>query len=77
MTNADTARGVAGRIEKHRKDEGRSVAWLSEKTGIAYPTLRRRLYGSPEQFTLSELSAIARELGTKLEHLVSVDAQAA
>jgi hypothetical protein len=71
MTNADTARGVAERIESIRKVEGRSVAWLSESSGISYKTLRRRIYGAPDQFTLSELSSIARSLNTDVEHLVS------
>ncbi|MDT0211202.1 helix-turn-helix transcriptional regulator [Curtobacterium sp. BRD11] len=70
MTNADTTRGVAERIENIRKIEGRSVAWLSEASGISYKTLRRRIYGAPEQFTLSELSSIARSLNTDVEHLV-------
>lgn len=71
MTNADTTRGVAARIETIRKVKGRSVAWLSEDSGISYKTLRRRIYGAPEQFTLSELSSIARSLGTDFEHLLA------
>lgn len=71
MTNSDTAAGVAERIETTRTNKGRSVAWLSETSGISYKTLRRRIYGAPDQFTLSELSAIARALNTDLEHLVA------
>ena len=70
MTASTEAAGVAGRIERARKIEGRSVAWLSEKTGIAYKTLRRRLYGAPEQFTIAELNSIARALDRSLEWLI-------
>lgn len=65
------AASVAEKIEETRKAEGRSVAWLSETSGVAYKTLRRRLYGAPEQFTLSELSSVARALGCEVESLVS------
>lgn len=66
MTNAKIATEVAERIEATRITEGRSVAWLSEITGVSDKTLRRRLR-RPEQFNLAELSAIARALNTQVE----------
>lgn len=78
MTNSTTspesvARDVSDRIERARIAAGRTVLWLSEHAGIAYKTLRRRLYGSPEAFTLAELSAIARVLDVTIEWLVGGD----
>ena len=63
MTNPTV---IAQRIETARATERRSVAWLSEQTGIAEKTYRRRL-ASPEQFTLDELARVTRALGTELE----------
>lgn len=67
---------VANHIEVIRKDQSRSVAWLSERSGIAYKTIRRRLYGDPAAFTLAELSAIARAFEVSLEHLIAPTAPA-
>jgi len=77
MTNAEIATEVARQIEATRMVEGRSVAWLSEQSGVSYKTLRRRLYGAPEQFTLAELGAIARALNTAVERLFAPAALAA
>ena len=66
MTNQTNGAGVAERITAIRKDADRSVVWLSEKTGIAEKTLRRRFI-SPDQFTLAELSAISRALKCDIE----------
>lgn len=71
MTTQTTSEDVAQRVENARKVEGRSVTWLSESTGIADKTLRRRLYGAPDKFTLAELSAIATALNCSLEYLVA------
>ena len=75
MTNhteaATVAAQLASRIESARKEQARSVAWLAEKAGFAYKTLRTRLYGLPEKFSISELSAIANALDVSVEWLVS------
>lgn len=63
---------IKNRIERTRKAQRRSVSWLSEVSGIADKTLRRRL-SSPEQFNLAELSAIARVLGVSLESFFTDD----
>lgn len=57
---------VGSRVTATRQVEGRSVAWLSEKSGIADKTLRRRL-SDPAQFSLAELNSIARVLHCDLE----------
>lgn len=65
MTKANQ---ILERIESARASSHRSVIWLSERTGIADKTLRRRL-AAPECFTLAELSAICTALGIELEKL--------
>ena len=70
MTNSSPV-DVASRIEDLRKSKGLTVSWVSEASGIADKTLRRRLYGDPSQFTLAELSAVAHVLGTNAESLVA------
>ncbi|MGX9348118.1 helix-turn-helix domain-containing protein [Microbacterium sp. KNMS] len=70
-TAEQAAQDVASRIEELRGVAERSVAWLSEKTGIPYKTLRRRLYGDPTLFSLAELSAIARALDVELEDILA------
>jgi len=63
------ASDVASRIEALRRREGRSLAWLSEATGIADKTLRRRM-AAPDHLTLGELASITRVLGVRLEDLL-------
>ena len=65
MTNPQD---IATNIEAARYAARMPVTVLSERTGIADKTLRRRLT-SPASFTLAELSAIARVLGVELEAL--------
>ncbi|MFG6277967.1 helix-turn-helix transcriptional regulator [Microbacterium sp. 5K110] len=72
MTNPHA---IVERIEQARLAAHRSVAWLSEATGIADKTLRRRL-NAPDQFTLAELNAIATALGVTLEYLFAPAAAA-
>lgn len=70
--------GVVLRIEEIRTARGRSITWLSDAAAIPDKTLRRRLR-DPDQFTLSELSAVMRAFGLRLEDLFDpawVDLQA-
>ena len=65
MTNTEK---IAETITKTSKEQRLSVVQLSEETGIADKTLRRRLI-NPDDFKLWELCAVARVLGTDLEDL--------
>lgn len=67
MTN--TAEFV-NRIHQVRVERNLSIAKLSEISGVADKTLRRKL-NAPERFTLSEVIAIARALETPIEVLVA------
>ena len=65
-----TARLVADRLAA----EGRSLLWLSEKTGIPRVTLRRKIVGparSTSALTLAEVDAIAGALGMTVADLLS------
>jgi hypothetical protein len=74
MVNLIVGEDVARRIQHTRKTEARSMSWLSETTGIPYPTLRRRLERKPDAFTLGELFHIAEALHTSVHTLISSDA---
>lgn len=70
-------RGAVGRelteqIERVRKREGRSVAWLAERAGFSYSTFRRRLEVAPDNFSIRELHRIADALGVAIEALILV-----
>lgn len=65
MTNSHQ---VAQRIESLLRIRGLSKSWLSDDSGIADKTLRRR-FRAPEHFTLAELSSIANSLGVPVEVL--------
>lgn len=67
MTN--TAEFV-NRIHQVRVERNLSIAKLSEISGVADKTLRRKL-NAPERFTLSEVIAIAGALETPIEVLVA------
>ncbi|WP_156760021.1 helix-turn-helix domain-containing protein [Microbacterium karelineae] len=75
MTNpesaVDEAAQMARRIEQAREGQDRSVAWLAEKSGFAYKTLRTRLYGKPEKFSIAELNSICAALDVPLEWVVA------
>ncbi|MFJ2553346.1 helix-turn-helix domain-containing protein [Microbacterium sp. NPDC087591] len=60
MTTEDR-RLVAEAIAAHLGRAGRSRRWLSEHSGIAYSTLRRRMQGRSD-FTITELADIALAL---------------
>lgn len=60
---------VPDKIRELYTEQHRSIAWLSENSGIADKTLRRKLK-APDKFNLGELSAVATALGTELEELV-------
>lgn len=44
-------------------DAGLTIAQLSDRSGISYNTLRRRLLGDADEFTIDELDAIADATG--------------
>ncbi|WP_104128195.1 helix-turn-helix transcriptional regulator [Cryobacterium sp. Y57] len=69
MTIYNTAADVAARITKARKDADRTGTWLSMNSGISEKTLSRR-FAAPEQFTLAELSAIARVLNCDFDEIL-------
>lgn len=55
-----TAKSVASEI----LNSGRTKQWVSDQTGIPYPTLNRKLAGKTE-FKFSELFDIAQLLGVR------------
>lgn len=63
--------GFAERVQEARHDAGFTLVQLSDRSGISYNTLRRRLLGDPGQFTIDELDAIAEATGESFEYLVS------
>ena len=66
MTNTEK---VAEAITNISKEQHISVVRLSEETGIADKTLRRR-FANPDEFKLWELCAVARVLDADLETLI-------
>ena len=52
------------------EEQGKSILGLSHSTGIAYTTLYRRLNGRSD-LTMSELAALAAELGTTASALMA------
>lgn len=60
----------ADRVHEARREAGLTTLQLSERTGIAYTTLRRRLLSTPEQFTLDEIDRIAEATGAPFEWIV-------
>ena len=70
MTNQTTAADVAARITNARKDADRTTVWLSRNSGIPEKTLSRR-FAAPGQFTLAELSALARVLDCDFDEILS------
>lgn len=56
---SEVGAAVAGAI----RDAGRTKLWVSDETGIPYPTLNRKVAGKSE-FALSELASVAEALGT-------------
>jgi transcriptional regulator with XRE-family HTH domain len=61
----------AERVQQARRDAGLTILQLSDRSGISYNTLRRRLLGDPGQFTIDELDAIADATGESFEYLIS------
>ncbi len=70
MTSRTTLLGFAERLIQARREAGLSDVQLSERTGIAYSTLRRRMRATPGQLTLEQLDTIANECGVDLGWLV-------
>ncbi len=58
---------LANRIEAARMAAGLTLRDLSDTSGIAYPTLRRKLQNKPDSFTMFEVAALARALGASFE----------
>lgn len=69
MSNRKAA-DLATRIEAARVTAGRTKRWLSETTGIPYPTLNRKLTVSPEAFTVQDVSRIADALAVDFDALM-------
>ena len=56
---------VPGPVGEAMKAAGATLHSLSDATGIAYSTLRRKLLLRPDDLNLAELVAIAEALGTE------------
>ena len=61
MSNS-VAESVAKLVREAISESGRTKMSLSDKTGIPYPTLNRKLAGKTE-FSFSELLELAEALG--------------
>ncbi|WP_030149096.1 hypothetical protein [Mycetocola saprophilus] len=75
MTNQNSAADATLGVKAAISNNGRSVAWVAENTGIAYKTLIRRL-ADPAQFTIRELGQIAAILQVPLPSLIIGSAEA-
>lgn len=64
MIKQEPGGGPTAALKSALINEGRSLTWLSETTGIAYKTLRRRM-ADPTQLTVRELGQIAAALHTE------------
>jgi len=62
MSNQELLTETANAVESTRKRAGRTKRWLSDETGIPYPTLNRKVAAKTE-FTFTELFKIAEALG--------------
>lgn len=69
-------RQVSQRVAEAIDAQKQTVFGVAEATGIARPTLRRRLTGT-SAFTVTELAAIAEFLGLDLEALLAVGGRVA
>ena len=58
-TEITEANHLAERIEAARTECGMTLKALSDTSGIAYPTLRRKLQNKPSAFTVDEVTALA------------------
>jgi len=56
------AAGIVSTLEATRKEQGRSLKWLSEKTGIPYSTLGY-LKRNPARLRADDMITIAGALG--------------
>lgn len=56
------AKQLAERIDKARKEAGMTMLTLSDTSGIAYATLRRKLRQKPETLNVLEVSNLAKAL---------------
>lgn len=61
MTTADVRREVASAVLLELNRADRTKRWLSQRAGIPYSTLDRKLNGHVD-FTFTELAEIARAL---------------
>lgn len=59
MSNSGAATRLAERIEEARIEAGLSHRDLSDRSGIAYSTLRRKLQVTPDLLTVKDTAAIA------------------
>lgn len=57
MVNTTEGKNLASRIKT--ANEGHSLRWLSEQSGIPYSTLKRNIEISPEKFNVGQLLALA------------------
>lgn len=69
MVNIQAASKLAEQIEADREASGHTLRWLSEESGIAYSTLKRKLEVTPEHLKVGELFAIAAALETSIDSL--------
>lgn len=69
-------RRVSQRVADAIKDHDETVFGVAEATGIARPTLRRRLTGT-SAFTVAELAAVAQFLELDMADLLAIDGRVA
>lgn len=67
MSNSGAAIKLAKRIESARAEAGVTLRDLSETSGIAYSTLRRKIQVSPDALTVKDTAALALALGAEFD----------
>lgn len=72
MSNTNRVEALATKILQVVKDDDRDLAWLSEKSGIPYSTLRSKLIYKPSRLSAGDLFPIASALGMTAAVLVAI-----
>lgn len=67
--NALTCARIMAVIDQHRLDQGRSITWLAQQTGIPVSRLYRRRH-IPDGLMTTEVWELAYALGTRPSEII-------
>jgi hypothetical protein len=73
MSKPNPVETLATTILRVIKADERDMTWLSEKSGIAYSTLRSKLLYKPERLTAGDLFKIAPALKMTVPELIALN----